>query len=127
MTGRRQTAAPPWAPRRAHGGWHRHGFAEIGQTGAAIGPGIEPRIRRQSTGAKLVEGGKAGLAKDRPEIGIAGEEVGFDGGKTAGEFRGDGVDALIFQIDQVIHFYTIDTAEVRFLYSSDTSINRDNN
>ena len=27
---------------------------------------------------------------------------------------GDGVDALIFQIDQVIHFYTIDTAEVRF-------------
>ena len=86
LTGRRQTAAPPWAPRRAHGGWHRHGFAEIRQTGAAIGPGIEPRIRRQSTGAKLVEGGKAGLAKDRPEVGIAGEEVGFDGGKTAGEF-----------------------------------------
>lgn len=53
--------------------------------------------------------------------------MGFDGGKTAGEFGVDGVDALIFQIDQVIHFYTIDTAEVRFLYSSDTSINRDNN
>ena len=66
-----------------HGGWHRHGLAEIGQTGATIGPGIEPRIRRQSTGAKPVEGGKTGPAKHRPEIGIGGEEVGFDGGKTA--------------------------------------------
>ena len=94
--------------------------------GAAIGPGIEARIRGQATGAKLVEGGETGLAKHRPEIRVTGKKVGLDGGEAGGEFGGDGVDAVVFQIDQVTHFYTIRTAKVRFLYSSDPAINSDN-
>ncbi|MNS71235.1 hypothetical protein D3C72_1045980 [compost metagenome] len=103
-------------PRGAHLRGHRHGLAEIGEAGAAIWPGVEARIRRQATGTKLVEGGKAGLAKHRPEIGIAGEEVGFDGGETGGELGVDGVDAVIFQIDKIAHDKTISTANVPRLY-----------
>jgi putative ABC transport system substrate-binding protein len=46
--------------------------------------------------------------------------------QIANKFKSDGVDAVVFQIDQVTHFYTIRTAKVRFLYSSDPAINSDN-
>ncbi len=102
--------------RRAHGDGYRHGLAQVGEAGATIGPGVQAGIGSQAAGAKLVEGGKTGFTKDRPEIGVAREKVGFDCGKTGGEFGVDGVDAFIFQIDQVTHFYTISTANVLPLY-----------